>query len=683
MDYSERPVQKVQVYHYFIRALDELKKKNGNLKFRRHINRIVAIDKAISYGHGKKRPVDKYNSKLNKLQDEIQYEIVNICSKGGSSLLKRAGRQAVEDAHHSYDVYGNYEYVNENEYGWHGDSSHLAADDFYLIYKRVEKVEKKIETAKEPERTRTLESLPIHYPRADNIGYSEARSIAATTDEVQYFLNGLSERQFARHVNNIRQAMRKDYSSKLGKQIDRELDKIKDKDDNHKLGILAGEMNFIFGCYYTEDSIIDSMKYEIRDRMMAYLDKTREKVVKIDPEKSAEKPYSQQPTSVPNKQSEATKNAVKIEATNWTKMKEEKKKFDELYKAGKFKELNESDYSFGTDERKIAGIINRFYDKNYDLELTKFNMDFFGVNALFELAEDLAVDMYESTILNAKIDSSVYNQKLHHAYAMYSLTARMEKFNKFRKRFDAELNKLDPVKKERVLAIIAEKVKSTGIIPTQEGIIKNVGTRERQFLMDNAKNELSARNHDPLQEKYDLKTVATHIPLDQIPKIYEAIVKQIQESFYYNENREKAREAFNKNRLAEGRTFAEAADAEDIAHAVKQNEVIALAQREFSDIILSKLTKIDIKTNEKRTQILGEICRKYLNEEPRFTNSSKSKEEVDNLEVKKRYEAAKAEFAKKSALARATRTVFGLKPDQKKIGEEVAEIETDIPQFGK
>ena len=364
-------------------------------------------------------------------------------------------------------------------------------------------------------------------------------------------------------------------------------------------------------------------------------------------------------------------------------MTEEKKRFDELYKDGKFTELKESEYSFSSDERKIVGIINRYYDKTYDLELNKFNLEFFGVNGLFDLAEGLAKDMYDSTILNAKIDSSFVNQKLHHAYAMYSLKTRMDKFNKYRKRFDAELNKLDPLKKQRVLDAIAEKTKSDGIVPTQEGIISNVGSQERQFLIENAKNEITTRAYDPLKETYNLKIVATHIPIDQIPKIYQLIIKQIDDSFIYNEFHDLAKEAFAANRLAEGRELDNKAIAKDIENSEKRNEIIALVQQEFSDIILSKIKNIDIKTAEKRIQVLGEICRKYLNEEPRFKNTIKDKEEVDNLEAKKRYEEQKAEFTKKSAFARATRTLFGLRPDQNKIAEEVTEMEVEIPQFGK
>lgn len=660
MDYYERPHRDIYAFDDFIVALKKAAEKNSTPPgVKRNIKKICRIDYKASLTKSDKKKVASLS------QDFIKY------------LKKIENSTAFYEAYREADDYRVTEsHETRIRLTTIGSKIDNLEASYIARHKREEKKEVKITESKpsQVEREPVSRKTPS-YPSA-NISYSEARAIAETKEMVEYFLDNLNTRQALRHVRNIRSILGKTYDEDqlrtVRHKVRKQLKEIQKKDPNNKLVVLIGKINKIYSEYITEEDFVGRMEYKIMEKI-----RTKTKQETQEEPTRTETP----PTTYYQPQPATTKVAETMNVSDYQEMLREKKKYDEQYDKGKFEPFKEHHFDYRSDERKIAMIINHYYNPKYDEKFNKHNIEYFGVQALFELAQELADDIYESTILSATYNSSLYASKITNAYNIYSLKERMDKFEKFRKRFDDALDKLDESQKKAVLAEINKELWRSNLEPTKEGIIENVARREQKFIQENTAEEMykSVRGEE---RRYSFKIAVTHIPLDQLAAAYLSAKKTLTDDrFYINEARIKEQEARENGRAAKADEYKTAADDIDQKREERRKQALTYLQQEFSEIILSRILPLNIKTHEKNAQLQADICRKYLKEEPLFFNSFGTEKDINETEAKRRYDEQEKLWQSKSGFSKFIQTISGKKPNINQIIRDIEKEDTEITKF--
>ncbi len=672
MDY-EKPKKTEYAYDYFIEALIEAGKKSYNSKYKKYIDKLEKIDREAS--QTRKQSPEDYNVRIHKTTKKIRQVLEDIEKKSGQKLLIAAAREA-RYASVPYDSV----LIGANKYDATVNIPSVVAYDFQ--YRYLKKIEKKVEVvAEKPKKEKSTPTTPT-YPGA-KISFAESRQIAKEQDVVEYFLANLKGRQFVRHINNIRAELNKnpDQSDmkKVRHKVKKELNKIISKDNKMVLTELLAKINTIYSKYCTtREDFINQMHYEIMAKIAEKKD-----VKKVDNQDEPKTTITQYHEPEAEKQGEVKETPINI--SNWQEQAAEKKKYDELYEKGQYKPLNEHEYGYNTAEREIVRIMNHYYNRHFDETPTKSDIEYLGVRNLFQLAQELADDIFDSTVLNATVSYAERESKIRSTYHLYSLKERMIKFNKYQKKFMDFLNKQSLDLKERVIAEIALESKKKGITPTEQGIYKNVAVREKKFLINNAKDQIYQGiiySAIATNKKYDLKAIPVHVPVEEIPAVYLDIVNQIKYGYYFNEARDLAQAARMNGRIKEAEEHEVKAAENDRVHEERKAQALNILQREFSAIIFKKVSKIEAKTNEKETLFLAEICRKYLNEEPRFLDQKSNIASINDLEAKKRLEEAQAKWQKSSTKEKVVLALSGKKRNMDEIISEINKEDENISNLG-
>jgi len=293
----------------------------------------------------------------------------------------------------------------------------------------------------------------------------------------------------------------------------------------------------------------------------------------------------------------------------------EKEKYKLIEKSKKGEKIK-FDRPFASNiQSKKIDIINSYFDKRFDFNLTLQDEDedfSKKVIELCELSDEITDDLFKKVLFDAHdsynltiIQAYEKNEALRTLYSLYSPIEKLDKYEKTRIKFEKVFNLLPATKQNTIKELIKKEKQKKHIltivlVPTEEIILNNLVIREMKFIESHAVEEFKHKAlYNGKYLNYDLEVVARDIPVDELPNLYQKIKRTITYTNFVDEIKpgEDREKKYKEARII-------------------QRKTIAVAQEMIAKTIINKNCdhEFDI-TYDSYQNMLNQIYKEILHEE--------------------------------------------------------------------